>query len=154
MKKSPIKLKKFIRDKKKDSTNILMNEKVVVEELSPSDIQFEHRERLRYPSPKKTWFFKVIEGEKKPLVTCNNWQLKQKLKHCKRNWYVNALLYDGTRKITLNFYNEVVMKLVKKADDTKCNTEDEEVVSNLLLELPEIRCVYKEKTRAVEDVDW
>ena len=41
MKKSPVKLKKFVRGKNRDSTDILMNDKVIVEELSPDEITFE-----------------------------------------------------------------------------------------------------------------
>eukprot|EP00794_Sanderia_malayensis_P004003 gene4003-4552_t len=44
LKKSPVKLKKFIEDKKAESTDILMNDKVVIEELTESDIDFQHRQ--------------------------------------------------------------------------------------------------------------
>ena len=42
LKKSPIKLKRFMDDKKPDSTDILMNEKVMIEELT--EVHFQHRQ--------------------------------------------------------------------------------------------------------------
>eukprot|EP00794_Sanderia_malayensis_P001490 gene1490-1649_t len=106
MKKSPIKLKKFIRDKKKDSTDILMNEKVVVEELSPSDIQFEHRETVSQedldimklsnilPEQLVTLKAKVINLQKQEEINTNTGAVLTKRE---------ALLLDpsGTIKIVL-----------------------------------------------------
>eukprot|EP00794_Sanderia_malayensis_P002190 gene2190-2493_t len=288
LKKSPVKLKKFIEDKKAESTDILMNDKVVIEELTESDIDFQHRQlvpkelnigklteialeqiitlkakafnvqkpvhiqtqrgtsltkqeallidphgtvkiilweddidtiedggtymfkNLRvkknkltgeiYVNPAKA-FSKISRAEEFPpdtlkppqslpselttlsvngeivgvqkcslnfcclkcnkplqqckqkLLTCSHCNLKQKAAKCKKSWYVNALFNDGEKNLTLNFYHEMVMKVLQMIVPDKQDTEDESFVSDSFFELSSVRCTFNDRTRAVESIE-
>ena len=96
---------------------------------------------------------KPVQHCKQNFVTCGHCSLKQKTSKCKKSWYVNALFNDGNKNITLNFYHEMVMKVIQMIVPDNQDTEDEDFVSDTFFELSSVRCTFNDRTRAVESIE-
>ena len=96
---------------------------------------------------------KAIECNDEAIVTCSSCNMKQKAKSCQKQWYVNAVISDGTKKFTLNFYNEMVNKVLQILDPQKQETHNEELVSDLFFQLPTVTCTFNERSRAVGSIE-
>eukprot|EP00794_Sanderia_malayensis_P008386 gene8386-9285_t len=86
------------------------------------------------------------------LVQCKHCHMKQKTKNCNKQWYMNAVVGDEDKKVSLNFYHDIVITLlgIVKPD---ADVHDEEEASDLFFSMSSITCLYNESTRAVQSVD-
>ena len=87
---------------------------------------------------------KTVELLKDKIIAyCRNCSLKLKFA---------AVVSDDTKNITLNFYDEVVTKILETFAADSAQQEDEDLITDIFFGLPTITYTYKEKTRSVQDV--
>ena len=63
-----------------------------------------------------------------------------------------AVVGGDTKNITLNFYDEVVTKILETFAADSAQQEDEDLITDIFFGLPTITYTYNEKTRSVQDV--
>ena len=96
---------------------------------------------------------KPVEASKRTIVYCENCNMKQKFQKCKKQWYVSAVVCsDSDKNVTLNFYNDIVIKILNEFSPENADTENEEVVDEIFFGLPTISYSYNERTRGVESI--
>eukprot|EP00794_Sanderia_malayensis_P017179 gene17179-18908_t len=93
---------------------------------------------------------KPVDPDSKRIVYCQSCKMKQKFSKCKKQWYVNAVVCnENDAKAILNFYNEIVHKILEQFSPSNANTEDESIMEEVLVDLPVLTFIFNEKTRAM-----
>ena len=96
---------------------------------------------------------KTVEILKDKIIAyCRNCGMKLKFAKCVKKWYVSAVVSDDTKNITLNFYDDVVTKILETFAADSAQQEDEDLITDIFFGLPTITYTYNEKTRSVQDV--